>query len=76
VLTEHLAYAGDIACGRALAANCDRASAYRMGFQDVTSEAILSVFAAGLRIDAMGAVSRAIPARTAAARLRGGDASP
>jgi len=64
VLTEHPSYAGDIACGQALAADCDRASAYRMGFQDVTSEAVLPVFAAGLRIDAMGAVPRAIPART------------
>ncbi|MGC4190271.1 MAG: methyltransferase domain-containing protein [Thermomicrobiales bacterium] len=53
VLTEHLAYAGDIACDHYLVADRDGAVAYRMWFQDFTSETVQPVFArAGLRIDA------------------------
>ncbi|MGC4105110.1 MAG: class I SAM-dependent methyltransferase [Thermomicrobiales bacterium] len=54
VLTEHLAYDGDIACDQYLVADRDGVVAYRMWYQDFTLETIRPVFAAaGLRIEAM-----------------------
>ena len=54
VLTEHLTYAGDIACDQYLVADRDGVAAYRMWFQDVTPATVRPVFtAAGLRIEAM-----------------------
>jgi len=54
VLTEHLAYDGDIACDQYLVADRDGVVAYRMWFQDFTPETARPVFAAaGLRIASM-----------------------